>query len=99
MIHVLGATAGMFLWLLAFWFFGLSTVSVLQGYKEMTFNLTWWGFIFPNAGLTLATIELGNILGSSSIQWVTSVMTILLFFGWLVLGTLEFKAIWKGRNI
>ena len=98
-IHVIGAAAGMFLWLFTFWFFGLTTISILQGYKRMTFNMTWWGFIFPNAGFTLATIEIGNILGSPSIQWVTSVMTVILFIGWIVLGLLEVRAVWQGRKI
>ena len=89
----------MFLWLLAFWFFGVTTVSILQGYKKMTFNLTWWGFIFPNAGFTLATMQIGEILGSPAIKWVTSVMTVMLFVGWLILSLLEAKAIWKRRSI
>ena len=89
----------MFLWLLAFWFFGLTTVAILQGYRMMSFNLTWWGFIFPNAGFTLATIEIGKILGSPVIQWVTSVMTAILFLGWFVLAILEVKAVWQGKSI
>lgn len=95
----MGATAGMFLWLLAFWFFGLTTISILQDYKKMAFNLTWWGFIFPNVGFALATIEIGNILGSPGIQWVTSVMTVILFAGWLVLSILEINAVWRRMSI
>ena len=98
-IHVLGTAAGIFLWLLAFWFFGVSTVSILQGYKQMTFNLTWWGFIFPNAGFALATMQIGETLGSPGIKWLTSVMTVMLFLGWLILSLLEAKAIWKRRSI
>lgn len=96
---MLGTAAGIFLWLLAFWFFGVSTVSILQGYKQMTFNLTWWGFIFPNAGFALATMQIGETLGSPGIKWLTSVMTVILFLGWLILSLLEAKAIWKRRSI
>lgn len=95
----MGAITGIFLWLLAFWFFCITTIAVLQGYRKMTFNLTWWAFIFPNAGLTLATIEIGNVLGSPGIDWVTSAMTALLFAAWLAVGMLNIKAVVKGRAI
>lgn len=63
----------------------------------MTFNLTWWAFIFPNAGFTLATIQIGNVLGSTAILWLTSVMTAVLFIGWLLLIVIHVKALYQGR--
>ena len=61
----------------------------------MTFNLSWWGFIFPNSGLTLATIQIGNSFGRPEIDWVASGMTAVLFTGWFILGICQLKAIWK----
>lgn len=93
----MGAITGIFLWLLAFWFFCLATVAVLHGYGKLTFNLTWWAFIFPNVGLALATIQIGKALENPGINWVTSAMTLLLFLGWLVLSALQIRVIWKER--
>lgn len=97
-VKVLGAITGMFLWLLACWFFCLTTVAILHGYAKMSFDLTWWAFIFPNVGFALATIQIGNALESRGISWVASAMTVLLFLGWLFLCVLQIKAIWKERK-
>lgn len=93
----MGAISGIFLWLLVFWFFGLATLAIIYGYRKLTFSLTWWAFIFPNAGFTLATIQIGNILGSNAILWATSVMTAVLCIGWLLLIVLHVKVLWKGQ--
>ena len=37
--------AGIFLWLLGFWFSALATVSVLFGVRKLHFTLDWWGMI------------------------------------------------------
>lgn len=52
----IGVPAGIFIWLLAFWFFALSTVSVLFTLPHLHFTMNWWAFIFPNVGLTIALI-------------------------------------------
>lgn len=96
-VKTVSAISGIFLWLLAFWFFSLTTVAIFYGCKKMTFNLTWWAFIFPNAGFTLATIQIGNVLGSTAILWLTSVMTAVLFIGWLLLIVIHVKALYQGR--
>ena len=94
-IRVLGIVAGIFLWLLAFWFFGLSTLAVLKGARRMTFSLQWWGFVFPNAGLTLAAIQIGNVLNSPGIKWMTCVMVAMLFLAWVIVSVLHTKAVWQ----
>jgi tellurite resistance protein TehA-like permease len=42
----IGVPAGIFLWLLGFWFSALSTVSVLSGVRRMHFTLNWWDFMY-----------------------------------------------------
>ena len=82
-LKILGSVAGMFLWLLAFWYFAVTTVGVIQGSRQMKFTLTWWAFVFPNAGLTLSLIQIGSVLESPGINGVTSAMTIMLVTAWL----------------
>jgi tellurite resistance protein TehA-like permease len=99
-----GVPAGIFLWLLGFWFSALSTVAVISGARKMHFTLNWWGFIFPNAGLTVAAIYIGNALGSGGIKAVTSAMTILLVVAWLVVAVAHIRAVinhqilWPGHD-
>ncbi|KIW91314.1 uncharacterized protein Z519_08210 [Cladophialophora bantiana CBS 173.52] len=63
-LRAMGSIAAIFLWLLAFWYCGITTISVFNGIKTMSFTLTWWGFVFPKAGLALATTAIGTVLDS-----------------------------------
>lgn len=91
----IGVPCGIFLWLLGFWFFALSTVSVVAGIRRNHFTLNWWAFIFPNAGLTVAAIQIGEVLDSPGIKGVTSAMTILLVIMWLVVAVANVRAVWQ----
>lgn len=85
--------AAIFLWTLSLWFFCLATVSVLHGWKEMSFHLVWWALVFPNVGFTLATTTIGKQLGSQGILWVASAMTILLVVTWIFVFFSHLKAV------
>jgi tellurite resistance protein TehA-like permease len=61
----------------------------------MKFDLSWWAFIFPNAGLTIAAIQLGNALGSPAIGDVCSAATIVICVVWLVVAVMHVRAVWK----
>ncbi|KAK5946016.1 hypothetical protein PMZ80_000155 [Knufia obscura] len=103
-IKVLGVMSGIFVWLVAFWFFALSLVAVLTGVRKMSFTLNWWAFIFPNAGMILAAIQIGMVLNSTGIKAVTSGMTILLVVAWLFTAGSHIVAVvrkqiwWQGRD-
>ena len=45
----------------------------------MTFSLVNWAIVFPNVGFTIAVIDIGEQLESQGIQWVGSIMSILIF--------------------
>lgn len=92
-----GVPCGIFLWLLGFWFFAVATISVIKGAKKIHFTLNFWAFIFPNVGLTIATIQIGTVLNSTGIKAVSSAMTILLVIGWLIIVPLTVKAVWTGQ--
>ncbi|KAL2353520.1 voltage-dependent anion channel [Cryomyces antarcticus] len=92
-----GVASGMFLWLLGFWFFALSTVAVLSGFRKMHFTLNYWAFIYPFAALTIAAIQIGNALNSDGIRGVTSGMTVLLVATWLVVAASNIRAVWLGH--
>lgn len=92
----IGVPCGIFLWLLAFWFCALSTVSVLSAWKEMHFTLNWWAFIFPNVGLTIALIQIANALDSDGIKSVCSAMTVILVMLWVFVAVMNVRAVWRG---
>lgn len=55
--------AGVYLWGLALWWFGVALVAVLLK-RPVYFHLGWWAGVFPNTGFTLATITLGKAINS-----------------------------------
>jgi tellurite resistance protein TehA-like permease len=93
-----------FLWLFGFWLFAIALLSCLVSIPHMGFSLTWWVFIFPNVGYTIATIDIGRALGSEAILWVASVMTVLLVAVWLftavscVYAVVTKRIMWPGRD-
>ncbi|KAK4548250.1 hypothetical protein LTR36_010120 [Oleoguttula mirabilis] len=88
--------AGVFVILFSFWFFCISTVAVVAGIKQMTFTLNWWAFVFPNAGLTLAAIQVGKVFHSPGINGVCSALTILLVTMWLITAVFHIRAVYRG---
>ena len=93
-VAVLGAVTGTFILLFSFWFFCISSVAVIAGLKRMSFTLNWWAFIFPNAGLTLAMIQMGKAFQSTGINVVCSVFTVLLIVFWFIVAFGHIKAVW-----
>ncbi|KAK6955480.1 hypothetical protein Daesc_003119 [Daldinia eschscholtzii] len=103
-LQVLATWVGIFLWLFAFWLFGLALVANLPlvfPYRHlrprMSFTLSWWGLIFPNVGFAIATIMIGEEFRSDAVLWVASAMTVLLFAAWLMDLGLHVKALVTGQ--
>lgn len=88
---------GIFVWLVGFWVFAHSLGAVLIGARKMSFTLNWWAFIFPNAGLTLALIQMGNVLNSTGIKAVSSAITILLVVAWVGQGRMK-TMVWASEH-
>ncbi|OTA65381.1 hypothetical protein K449DRAFT_463492 [Hypoxylon sp. EC38] len=110
-LQVIAVWVGIFLWLFAFWLFTIALVANIlvmipnrHLQPRMSFSLSWWGIVFPNVGFTIATIMIGEELQSNTIQWVGTIMTILLFAAWLMGLGLHFKALvtghimWPGKD-
>jgi C4-dicarboxylate transporter/malic acid transport protein len=99
-----GVAAGIFMWLIAFWFSALTTVSVLVSAKESHFTLNYWAFIFPNAGLVIALIQISKALQSPGMKGVCSGATIILVILWLFVaitnlyGVANKLVLWPGMD-
>jgi C4-dicarboxylate transporter/malic acid transport protein len=90
-----GVAAGIFMWLIAFWFCALTTVSVIVSARESHFTLNYWAFIFPNAGLVIALIQIANALQSAGMKGICSGVTILLVVVWLFVAIMNVRAVFK----
>ncbi|KAH7091599.1 C4-dicarboxylate transporter/malic acid transport protein-like protein [Paraphoma chrysanthemicola] len=90
-----GVAAGIFMWLVAFWFSALTTVSVLVSAKESHFTLNYWAYVFPNAGLVIALIQIANALQSTGMKGVCSGATIILVGLWLFVAIMNVRAVLK----
>lgn len=98
-LQVVATMTGIFIWSLALWFFCIALLSCLQTWREMPFSVGWYAFVFPNVGFTIATIDIGEGLDSPAIQWVGTIMTIILIAVYLfVLGS-HIKAVACGELV
>ena len=103
-LRVMSTVLAVFIWSLGFWFFCIATLACLVVRKQMSFQLNWYAFIFPNVGFTIATISIGKSLRSEGIQWVGSIMTILLIVTYLIVAMAHVRAFvrhevcWPGKD-
>ncbi|EXK83790.1 hypothetical protein FOQG_11951 [Fusarium oxysporum f. sp. raphani 54005] len=89
----MSVAAGLFIWLMAIWFSALSAISVLRAVRRMEFSLSWWALVFPNVGLALATINVGNTLSSRGIKIFGSALTVVLVIVWFICAAFHIRAI------
>ncbi|KAM0715739.1 hypothetical protein Q7P37_008253 [Cladosporium fusiforme] len=95
MMKQLALLSAIFIWVLGFWFFSIALISTLLTAKQMSFKCVWYAMVFPNVGFTIALIQIGKQLFSPAIQWVTSIMTILLIVLWLYVMAAHVRAVVK----
>lgn len=97
LFRAVGVPIGIFLWGVGFWFFMVATLSILSGVRQMQFTLNCWAYVFPNVGLTLAVIAIGNALESNGIRGVASGMSIILVGTWFLVAAANCRAVWNGK--
>ncbi|KAI1272466.1 voltage-dependent anion channel [Xylaria sp. FL0933] len=96
-LRILATVVCIFIWFLSLWFFCIAAVANLAVWREISFHLNWYSYIFPNVGFTIAVISVGKALESPGVIAVGSAMTVLLVIGWLVIVYNHVRAVWNGR--
>ncbi|KAI1348946.1 voltage-dependent anion channel [Xylaria sp. FL0043] len=96
-LRILATVVCIFIWFLSLWFFCIAAVANLAVWREISFHLNWYSYIFPNVGFTIAVISVGKALESPGVIAVGSAMTVLLVIGWLVIVFNHVRAVWHGR--
>ncbi len=94
-LSIMATVTAIFIWSLSFWWFSICSISCIACAKEMSFHLSWWAFVFPNTGFTIATIEIGIILQSQGILWLTTAMSIGLVAMWCFVFPMHIRALWQ----
>lgn len=103
-LRVMSTVTAVFIWSLSLWFFCLAALACLLVRKQLSFHLSWYSFVFPNVGFTIATISIGKQFKSQGIQWVGSGMTILLIITYLfvlvshIQAFVKHEVCWPGKD-
>jgi tellurite resistance protein TehA-like permease len=103
-LQLLALIAAIFLWVLAFWFFFIALVAIIEAVERNDFHLNWNPYGFPNAGFTIATIKIGERFDSPAIKLVETAMAAVLFFLWILIVVCHVRAMvmrkicWQGKD-
>jgi C4-dicarboxylate transporter/malic acid transport protein len=74
--------AATMMWGFGLWWMVAALVVLRRGYARLPFSLSWWGFTFPLAAWTIATIVLGHAWDSGLVTAVGVVATAALLGLW-----------------
>ncbi|TVY41298.1 Malic acid transport protein [Lachnellula occidentalis] len=95
MVQLIALLSAIFLWVFAFWCFGIAVVANVEAIPRNDFHLNWYAYVFPNVGFTIATIQIGVRLDSTGITAVGTAMGTILFFLLFVIMFCHIKAVLK----
>ena len=80
---------------LAYWFFFISIGAHWSCVRKdrMTFDMSWYSFIFPNTALITATFAVGKAFESRAIQIIGCVLTPILVLTWIFVFGMMIRAV------
>ena len=103
-VRLLAVCIAIFFLGLSLWFFCSAAAAVAVGMPDRRFHLSWWSFVFPNVGFTIACIRIGDAVESPGILWTGSVMTVVLVAAWGFIGfrcglaVYKREIVWPGHD-
>ncbi|PVH74243.1 hypothetical protein DL98DRAFT_604919 [Cadophora sp. DSE1049] len=98
-LSVMSVFFAIFLWTYTFWVFCLALVACMMAFTRIPFHLSWYAFVFPNVGFTIAAIDIGRALESSAISWVATAMTLMVATVYVGVLLCHIRALWLGRSM
>jgi C4-dicarboxylate transporter/malic acid transport protein len=91
----LGVIGGLILWGYGVWWLGLAILKTVRYLREgLPFNLGWWGFTFPLAVYTLATLALARVTGLSLFTFAGGGLALCLAIFWVVVASRTLRGAW-----
>ena len=92
----LGVLGGLILWGYGIWWLSLAILKTVRYLREgLPFNLGWWGFTFPLAVYTLATLALARVTGLSLFSFAGGALAICLAIFWVVVASRTLGGAWS----
>jgi len=101
-LKILSYMTGLWLWGLSIWFFLVSVGSlwkyVLPEHRDkMSFQMTWFSFVFPNTALVTATEHLGRAFESPGMEIFGCVLTGFIILVWVLVFTRMLVSLWNRK--
>ncbi|KAK3683819.1 voltage-dependent anion channel-domain-containing protein [Podospora appendiculata] len=99
-LRLLAYVTGLWLWGLSVWFFLVSVGSLWKYLRpehrsKMSFQMTWFSFVFPNTALVAATEQLGRAFESTGLQICGCVLAGCIVVVWVLVFGCMLKCLWK----
>jgi C4-dicarboxylate transporter/malic acid transport protein len=92
----LGVIGGLILWGYGLWWLSLAVLKTMRYLRGgLPFNLGWWGFTFPLAVYTLATLALARVTGLSLFSFLGAGLTLCLAIFWVVVASRTVRGAWS----
>ena len=92
----LGVIGGLMLWGYGVWWLSLAVLKTVRYLREgLPFNLGWWGFTFPLAVYTLATLALARVTGLSLFGFSGGALALCLAIFWLIVASRTLRGAWS----
>lgn len=92
----LGVIGALILWGYGAWWLGLAVLKTARYLRDgLPFNLGWWGFTFPLAVYSLATLALARVTGLSLFGFVGGGLTVCLAIFWLIVASRTVEGAWR----
>ncbi|CAJ2502639.1 Uu.00g100330.m01.CDS01 [Anthostomella pinea] len=94
-LRVIATMTSVFIWSLSLWFFCIAVLANLAVWRQLSFRLNWYAFVFPNVGFTITVILIGKAFDSRAVKAVGSAMTILIVATWIFVVCCHARAVWR----
>ena len=91
----LGVVGGLMLWGYGVWWLALATLKTIRYVREgLPFNLGWWGFTFPLAVYTLATLALARVTQFGVFAVFGALLAVAVAVLWTVVAAGTARGVW-----
>ncbi|KAK0706453.1 voltage-dependent anion channel [Lasiosphaeria miniovina] len=99
-LRLLSYMVGLWLWGLSIWFFLVSVGSLwkyifAEHRKKISFQMTWFSFVFPNTALITATEQLGKAFDSNGLRIFGCVLAAIIVLVWILIFAKMLRCLWN----
>lgn len=93
----LGVIGALMLWGYGVWWLALATLKTIRYVREgLPFNLGWWGFTFPLAVYTLATLALARVTHLAAFAVLGGMLAVAVAILWTIVAAGTARGAWHG---